>query len=268
MEPAIARGQSGGIGVLQADFVCADRQDPQKNALKPHLNKTWCIGTINAQFIAHLERLLSLYALPYDPLSPVVCFDERPCFLIGDAIAPLPFRSGHVRKEHYAYEKNGACALLAAIEPLTGKRLAQVHAHRTKKEYTEFCQAIAAAWPGAKKIRLVQDNLNTHTRSAFYDHLPAAEAFALAERFEFYYTPKSASWLNMIEIEFSALVRECLHRRIPTIEQLTKEVLALVNERQQKQIKIHWQFSLEAARDKLNRHYERVFAANAQYKKT
>jgi len=102
--------------------------------LKPQLNKTWCLGTINAHFIAHRERLLWLYALPYDPLSPVVCFDERPCFLIGDGMAPLPMQSGHVRKEHYAYEKNGACALLAAIEPLTGKRGAQVYAHRTKKE--------------------------------------------------------------------------------------------------------------------------------------
>jgi hypothetical protein len=223
---------------------------------------------MNAQFIAHMERLLWLYALPYEPLSPVVCFDERPCFLIGDALAPLPLRSGHGRKEPYAYEKNGACALLAAIEPLTGKRLAQVHVHRAKREYPQFCQAIAAAWPTATKIRLVQDNLNTHTPSAFYDHWPAAEAFALAERFEFSYTPKSASWLNMIEIEFSALARECLHRRIPTIEQLTKEVLTLVKERQQKQIKIHWQFSLAAARDKLNRHYEGVLAANTQYKIT
>jgi hypothetical protein len=225
------------------------------------------MGTMNAQFIAHMERLLGLYALPYDPLYPVVCFDERPCFLIGDARAPLPMQSGHVRREHYAYEKNGACALLAAIEPLTGKRLAQVQAQRTKKEYTEFCQAIAAVWPHARKIRLVQDNLNTHTTSAFYEHLPAADAFALAERFEFYYTPKSASWLNMIEIEFSALVRECLERRIPTREQLTKEVLALITERQQKKLKIHWQFSLASARNKLNRHYEGVFAGNAQYKK-
>lgn len=215
-----------------------------------------------------MERLLWLYALPYDRLYPVVCFDERPCFLIGEAVAPLPLQSGQVRKEHYAYEKNGACALLAAIEPLTGNRLAQVHAQRTKKEYPMFCQALAAAWPKAKKIRVVQDNLNTHNVSSFYDHLPAAEAFALAERFEFYYTPKSASWLNMIEIEFSALARTCLHRRIPTIEHLAKEVLALVKERQQKQIKIHWQFSLESARNKLNRHYQGVFAVNAQYKKT
>jgi DDE superfamily endonuclease len=215
-----------------------------------------------------MERLWWLYALPYDRLYPVVCFDERPCFLIGDEIAPLPLRSGQVRKEHYAYEKHGACALLAAIEPLTGKRVAHVHAQRTKKEYTAFCQAVAAAWPHAKKIRLVQDNLNTHTTSAFYDHLPAAEAFALAERFEFYYTPKAASWLNMIEIEFSALARACLHRRIPTLEQLEKEVLALVTERQRQKLKIHWQFSLEAARNTLNRLYQGVFAANAQYKKT
>jgi hypothetical protein len=183
-------------------------------------------------------------------------------------MVPLPMQSGHVRKEHYAYEKPGACALLAAMEPLTGKRVAQVYAQRTKKEYTHVCQAMAAAWPTATKIRLVQDNLNTHTTSAFYGHLPAAAAFALAQRFEFSYTPKAASWLNMIELEFSALVRDCLHRRIPAIEQLTQEVLALVTERQQKQIKIHWQFSLEAARNKLNRHYEGVLAANAKYKLT
>jgi hypothetical protein len=158
--------------------------------------------------------------------------------------------------------------LLAAIEPLTGKRLAQVHPQRTKKEYTLFCQALAALYPEATKIRLVQDNLNTHNASAFYENLPAAEAFALAERFEFNYTPKSGSWLNMIEIEFSAIVRECLKRRIPSIEQLEKEVLALVKERSRKKIKINWQFSIGSARNKLNRHYQGVFADNSQYKKT
>ena len=127
-----------------------------------------------------MERILWLYALPYDPLYPVICFDERPCFLIGDKVEPLALQSGQVRKEHYAYEKNGSCALLAAIEPLTGRRLAQLHPQRTKKEYTLFCQALAAAWPKAKKIRLVQDNLNTHNASSFYENLPAEEAFALA----------------------------------------------------------------------------------------
>jgi hypothetical protein len=215
-----------------------------------------------------MERLLWLYSLPYDPDYPVICFDERPCFLIGELIDPLPCRSGQVRKEHYAYEKNGSCAVLAAIEPLTGKRIVEVEPRRTKKEYTQFCQAIAAALPKAKKIRFVQDNLNTHNASSFYENLPADDAFALAERFEFYYTPKSASWLNMIEIEFSAIARECLNRRIPSMRQLEKEVLALVKERSKKKIKIHWQFSIESARTKLNGHYQRVFADNSQYKKT
>jgi hypothetical protein len=215
-----------------------------------------------------MERLLWLYAQPYDPLLPVVCFDERPCFLIGDAVAPLPLQAGHIRKEHYAYEKHGSCALLMSIEPLTGQRLAQVQAQRTKQEYTAFCQALAARYPEAQKIRFVQDNLNTHNASSFYACLPADEAFALAERFEFYYTPKAASWLNMIEIEFSVLSRQCLDRRIPTQEQLEAEVLALVKERTDKQIKINWQFSLTTARTKLNRHYEQVNAGNAKYKET
>ena len=214
-----------------------------------------------------MERLLWLYGLPYDPDYPVVCFDERPCFLIGELVDPLPCGKGQIRKEHYAYEKNGSCTLLAAIEPLTGKRLAQVRLQRTKKEYALFCQALAAAWPEAKKIRLVQDNLNTHNASSFYENLPAAEAFALAERFEPYYTPKSASWLNMIEIEFSAISRQCLNRRIPSIGQIEKEALALVKERNAKRIKISWQFSIESARNKLNRHYQQVFADNSQYKK-
>jgi hypothetical protein len=215
-----------------------------------------------------MERLLWLYSLPYDPRYPVVCFDERPCFLIGDRIEPRVMQTGQVRKEHYAYEKLGSCALLAAIEPLTGFRLAQVHPRRTKKEYTLFCQALAREFPEAIKIRLVQDNLNTHDVSAFYENLPADEARALAERFEFYFTPKSASWLNMIEIEFSALTRLCLARRIPTVEQLEREVLALVAERKTKQIKISWQFSLQSARTKLNSHYVKVHSDNLKFKQT
>jgi DDE superfamily endonuclease len=212
-----------------------------------------------------MEDLLWLYAQPYDPLYPVVCFDEQPCFLIGDLLQPLAAASGRIRKEHYAYERHGSCALLAAIEPLTGNRLAQVLPQRTKKEYALFCQALSAVYPEAKKIRLVQDNLNTHNASAFYENLPAAEAFALAQRFEIHYTPKSASWLNMIECEFSVVTRQCLNRRIPTIKQLEKEVLAIIKKRNEKKIKINWQFSIKSARNKLNRHYQNVFADNSQY---
>ena len=236
--------------------------------MKPHLKRTWCLGKLDSGFLARMEQLLCLYALPYDPRYPVVCFDERPCFLIGDHIAPREMQTGQVRKEHYAYEKHGSCALLAAIEPLTGFRLAQVHPQRTKKEYTLFCQALASAFPQAIKIRLVQDNLNTHDVRAFYENLPADEARALAERFEFYFTPKSASWLNMIEIEFSALTRLCLARRIPTIEQLEREILSLVAERKTKQIKISWQFSLHSARTKLISHYVKVHADNLKFKET
>lgn len=215
-----------------------------------------------------MERLLALYALPYDPLYPVLCFDERPCFLIGDCVEPQALQTGRVRKEHYAYAKHGSCALLAAIQPLTGYRLAQVHARRTKKEYTLFMQALAAAFPKAVKIRVVQDNLNTHDVSAFYEQLPADEAQALAERFEFFYTPKTASWLNMIEIEFSALSRQCLARRIPTQEALEREVLALVAERTAQHIKIDWQFSVQTARTKLNSHYVKVHPDNQKFQET
>jgi hypothetical protein len=212
-----------------------------------------------------MEQILCLYALLYDPLYPVVCFDERPCFLIGEVVEPLALQRGRVRKEHYAYERFGSCALLLAIEPLTGTRLAQVHPQRTKREYTLFYQTLAAQYPEAIKICLVQDNLNTHDTSAFYENLPADEALALAERFEFYFTPKSASWLNMIEIEFSALARLCLNRRIPTIEQLEREILALVNERHAKHIKIDWQFSIQSARSKLNSHYTDVQHDNIKF---
>ncbi len=246
----------------------------QKNELQPHLKQTWCIGQLDSHFITRMEQLLALYALPYDPAYPVVCFDERPCFLIGEVLAPLQpqpaqnGKAGKVAKEHYAYTKHGSCCLLAAIEPLTGKRLAQLQPQRTKREYALFLQELAGAYPQACKIRLVQDNLNTHSLSALYEQFPAAEALALAQRFEFHFTPKSASWLNMIEIEFSALSRQCLNRRIPTMEQMQSEVLSLVQEREQRGITINWQFSLSTARDKFNRHYTRLHPDNQKYKET
>jgi hypothetical protein len=208
-----------------------------------------------------MEQILWLYSLPYDPSYPVLCFDERPCFLIGEMVEPRALQSGQVRKEHYAYAKMGSCALFAAIEPLTGKRIAQVYTRRTQQEYMCFFRELAAAYPAATKIHVIQDNLNTHHAGSFYQHLPAQEAFALAQRFEFHYTPKSASWLNMIEIEFSVLARQCLHRRLPTQEALKQEVLALVKERNDKQIPITWQFSIDAARMKLHSHYQRVYPA-------
>ena len=223
---------------------------------------------MDASFLARLEQLLHLYALPYDERRPVVCFDERPCFLVGDSVAGLEMKAGRVARRHYAYEKHGSCALLMAVEPLTGRREARVFDRRTKQEYALFMKGLAARYPEAEKSKVVQDNLNTHSTSSFYEAFSAEEAFALSQRFEFYYTPKSASWLNMIEVEFSALSKQCLSRRIPTKDQLEEEVTTLVKEREEKGIKIDWQFSVESARGKLNRHYRQVNAENARYQRT
>lgn len=223
---------------------------------------------MDSRFIARMEQILNLYALPPDKRAPTVCFDERPCFLIGEEVAGLEMRAGQARREHYAYEKHGSCALLMAIEPQTGQRLAQVREQRTKLDYAQFMKALAATYPKAQQIRVVQDNLNTHDVSAFYEAFSAEEAFALARRFEFYYTPKKASWLNMIEIEFSALSKQCLARRIATKDQLEQEVLAIVHEREENAVKITWQFSIDKARKKLNRHYQQIHAENIRYEET
>ncbi|HEX8676150.1 MAG TPA: IS630 family transposase [Flavisolibacter sp.] len=229
---------------------------------------SWCISKVDASFLAAMEDVLDVYAQPYDPAYPVICFDERPCFLIADTITPIPTQSGKIAKEHYSYEKNGSCCLLAAIEPLQGKRIAQVYDQRTKKEYTAMMKVLADGYAGAKKIRVVQDNLNTHSISSFYEHLAADEAKALAERFEFHYTPKSASWLNMIEIEFSALSKQCLNRRIGTKQMLEEQINTIVKERNEKQIKINWQFSIQKARTNLNNRYTAVNSDNLKFKQT
>ncbi len=234
--------------------------------MKPHLKISWCIAHIDAAFLSKMEDVLDVYARPYDAFYPVVCFDERPCFLIGDTITPVPTQTGVIAKEHYSYQKNGSCALLAAIEPLKGKRVAKVYNQRTKAEYTQFMQQLSQSYKDAKKIVVVQDNLNTPHTASFYDQLPADEARTLADRFEFHYTPKSASWLNMIEIEFSALSKQCLNRRIPAKEMLEQQINAIIKERNGKQIKIRWQFSIHSARTKLNNRYTAVNPANCKFK--
>ena len=171
-------------------------------------------------------------------------------------------RKGEIAKQHDADEKHGSCALLCAIEPKTGVRLGRVYQRRTKREFTLFCQELALQYRGATKIRLVLDNLNTHNASSFYEHVRAEQAFALQQRFEFHYTPKGASWLNMIECAFRVISRLCLDRRIATQQRLESEVLALLEARTANAIKIHWQFSIGAARAKLNAHDTRVNPAN------
>ena len=202
-----------------------------------------------------MEQVLDVYEHPYDPLRPVVCFDERPCQLIGDVLMPIPMKQGRVERQDYHYKRNGTCAVLMAVEPLAGCRMVKVTERKTKKDYAEFMKSLAARYPDAEKIVLVQDNLNTHNPSSFYEVFDATEAFALSQRFEMVYTPKKASWLNMAEIELSALSKQCLDRRIAQRRILTKEVMTWSGKRNRLRTKITWQFTKNVAREKLCRHY-------------
>ena len=205
-----------------------------------------------------MERVLDTYALPYDPRYPVLCFDERPCYLIEQALQPVPIRPGQVRREDYHYSVKASCSVLLAVEPLTGKRWAKLYDHRRRQEYTDFMQYVNAQFPQARKIKLVQDNLNTHTPGSFYACLEPDEAFTLAQRFEMIHTPKHASWLNMAELEFSALSKQCLDRRIAQRDTLERELNAWLDARNQTNVKLHWQFSKENARTTFRRAYDDI----------
>lgn len=206
-----------------------------------------------------MEDVLHQYHVPYDPRHPLLCFDERPCFLIEDVGGILPLSSGKAKRYHYEYQKNGSCCVFLAFEPHTGFRYVEVRGRRTAQDYAQFMQILLAQhYPEVESIRLVQDNLNTHTPGSFYEVLPPAEAFTLAQRFEPHYTPKKGSWLNMAEIEFAALSKQCLDRRIPALETLRREVLTWAERRNQAKTTVKWKFAPPDARKKLHRHYENV----------
>jgi len=205
-----------------------------------------------------MEHVLDIYERPYDPRRPVVCFDERPCQLLGDVLMPIPMKPGRVEREDYHYKRNGTCVVLTAVEPLAGRRIVKVTQQKTKKDYAQFMQALSVSYPEAERIVLVQDNLNTHNPSSFYEAFPAAEAFALAQRFEMVYTPKKASWLNMAEIELSALSKQCLDRRIAEMGTLTSQVNSWAKRRNGLRIVIRWNFTKNDAREKFNRFYNTI----------
>jgi hypothetical protein len=207
-----------------------------------------------------MEEVLVRYHQPYNPLRPVICVDERPCQLIEDKLVPLPLEPGQPKREDYEYKRNGVCTIFMAFEPHTGFRITEVRARRTKQDYAAFMQTVAQhpRYAQAEQIVVIQDNLNTHNPGSFYTILPAEAAYAFGQHFEMIYTPKKASWLNMAEIEFSVLARQCLHRRIGTQEELEGEVLAWTDERNLKQATVHWQFTLDKARDKFQRFYPKL----------
>jgi DDE superfamily endonuclease len=206
-----------------------------------------------------MEDVLYQYALPYDPLRPLLCFDERPCFLIGDVGGILPMSPGKAKRYHYEYEKHGSCCVFLAFEPHTGRRYVEVRARRTAVDYAQFMQTLLDKhYPQVACLRLVQDNLNTHTPGSFYEVLSPSDAFALSQKFEPPYTPKKGSWLNMAEIEFAALSKQCLDRRIAAFDTLRREVQAWAAKRNLDCKTVNWTFSQNDARNKLHRHYQNV----------
>lgn len=205
-----------------------------------------------------MEQVLDVYERSYDSAYPVVCFDERPCQLLGDVLTPIPMAPGRVEREDYHYTRHGTCVVLLAVEPLAGHRMVRVTKRKTKKDYADFMKTLSASYPEAKKIVLVQDNLNTHNPSSFYEAFPAEEAFALSQRFDMVYTPKRASWLNMAEIELSALSKQCLDRRIAKRRTLAAEVSKWTKRRNRLKTRIDWNFTKNDARQKLSRFYETI----------
>ena len=191
-----------------------------------------------------MADVLAVYHAPYHAKRPVLCLDELPFQLLGEKVEPLAMKAGKEKKFAAEYQRNGVVAVFLACEPLPGQRLVRVYPRRTKADYCRFQPAVAAQWSEAAIIVEVQDNLNTHHQSSFYENLPAPAARELTKRLEFHYTPKKASWLNMAELELSALARQCLSRRIPDIETLSQELESIVKERNQLAIKFKWQFTV------------------------
>ena len=209
----------------------------------------------NAEFVANMERVLDVYRRPHDAAHPVVCMDETPRQLIGQTRQSIAAKSGQPQREDYEYERLGVCNVFMACEPLAGWRLTKVTQRRTKIDWAHFVQDIASSYPQAERITLVMDNLNTHTAASLYEAFAPEQAKALWDRFEFIYTPKHGSWLNMAEIEINVMVRQCLNRRIADIGSVSSEVAAWQASRDQIKAKINWQFTTEAARTKLKRLY-------------
>jgi hypothetical protein len=203
-----------------------------------------------------MEEVLDVYTLPYDPEMPLVCLDETSKQLVSETRTPLPMEPGQPQRVDYEYERNGAANLFMLFAPLEGWRHVEVTDRRTAIDYANILKYLSGALlPKAKKIRLVQDNLNTHSKASLYEAFPPAEAKRLAERFEWYYTPKHGSWLNMAESELGVLASQCLDRRIPDKETLIQEVAAWQTSRNENQTKANWRFTTADARIKLKHLY-------------
>lgn len=202
-----------------------------------------------------MEAVLDTYALPYDPKRPVVCFDEKSYQLLDHVRQPLPPAPGFPARVDHEYKRCGTVNFFVAFEPLTGQRSVTVTERRGNAEFAAQLQALDHRYPEADQIVLVLDQLSTHTPAALYQHLDAGEARRLTRRFDWVYTPKHASWLNMAELEWSVLQRQCLGQRLPTKDAADHAIGLWMTERNARAIRVNWQFSTTTARMTLRRHY-------------
>lgn len=206
-----------------------------------------------------MEDVLEVYKLLYDPKRPQVCMDETSKQLLAETRQPVPAKPGSLERFDYEYKREGVANLFMLFEPLMGKRYVKVTEQRTRKDWAEVMKELSDVfYPDAEKIVLVMDNLNTHTSASFYEAFEPDEARRLTNRFEFHYTPKHGSWLDMAEIELSALSRQCLDRRIPDPDMLKSEVKAWEDERNDQVVKVQWRFTTADARIKLKHLYPQI----------
>jgi len=203
-----------------------------------------------------MEDILDLYAESYQPAFPVICFDEVPYQMVSETRLPLPMQSGMPQRYDFEYKREGTCNLFMFLQPLVGWRHVKVTDRRTKQDFA-FCMHDLAEihFPEAEKIRVVLDNLNTHTPAAFYETFPPEQARRLTKKLEFHYTPEHSSWLNMAEVEISVLTGQCLDRRLGNQEIIARQVAAWEAERNNSKATIDWRFTIPNARDKLKRLY-------------
>jgi len=228
--------------------------------LKPHLRIGWCIPPgQSGEFVAHMEDVLELYCLPYNPAVPLVTTDEQPVQLTKEIRNKIAATPGHPERIDYEYERNGTAAIFMFTEPLGSWRRVSVRKRRTSVDWAhEIKQMLDVDFPEAEKVILICDNLNTHKIASLYEAFEPHEARRLVKRLEIHHTPKHGSWLNIAEIELSVLTKQCLDRRIPDMEKLQAETKAWEQDRNARQKGVDWQFTTQDARIKLKRLYPQI----------
>lgn len=253
------------ITLTELDSVSPEtiRQRLKDNDLKPWQKKMWCIGKLDAAYIARMEHILDLYAEPADPKRPVINFDEAGKQLVSQVNEPKPMKPGKVAKEDYEYQRQGMANIFMFFDRHRGWRKTKVTQRKSAIEFAECMRELVDLdYPEAETIRVVLDNLSTHTEASLYKAFPPQEARRILRKIEFHYTPKHASWLNMAEIEIGNMNQQCLDRRIPDEQTLIDELLHWQMQRNEQQASIKWMFNVETAREKLDKAYAKLTLQN------